>query len=600
MHIRSSSAAGDALLREQIRAEAIHLLYRQSRVAMVVSLINSIFLVYVLLGVVPSTPLLTWFAVIITLTTVRGALTFSYFSRPRSLEASRRWGTIATVGSLLSGLAWGSAGVVLYVPDQVAYQALLYFLIGAIGAGAFASYTSFIPAFYNFFIPALLPIIFMLFRDGDRIHYVMAIWGSSFFAAFLYFARNAYQSQIEAIRLRLENQTLLDELRIKHHAAEQANSSKTKFLAAASHDLRQPLFALGLYTEMLEIETDIDKTHEIGSLIRQSFFSLKGLLDSLLDISRLDAGVVKVEKKNFYLQELFDRILFDYEPMAIDKDIRLRVVDTSTVAYSDPVLIERVLRNLVSNAINYTREGGVLLGVKRVGGQYEIRVYDTGTGIPQEELGNIFEEFHQLANPERDRSKGIGLGLSIVQRLLSLLGENITAHSEFGRGTAMCFSLQRGEGKVPLTLTERTPETRIGARLLIIEDDEEVRRSMSAFLKELGYVVLSADSGGQALQLLEQETTPPDMIISDYRLRDGENGVDAAEAVLARLDTKLPVMIITGDTAPQRLREALSHGYRLQHKPVVPSELRRAVAQMLNHQERQDASPETGSITGTC
>jgi signal transduction histidine kinase/CheY-like chemotaxis protein len=423
----------------------------------------------------------------------------------------------------------------------------------------------------------------MLFRDGDRIHFTMAIWGTAFFASFLYFARNAYYAQIEAIRLRLENQTLLDELRDKHRAAEQANLSKTKFLAAASHDLRQPLFALGLYTEMLEIETDIDKSHEIASLIRQSFFSLKGLLDTLLDISRLDAGVIKVEKKNFCLQEIFDRILFDYEPMAIDKDIRLHLIDTSAIVYSDPLLIERVLRNLVSNAINYTREGEVVLGAKRCGGHYEIRVYDTGVGIPEEELGNIFEEFHQLSNPERDRSKGIGLGLSIVQRLLALLGENITAHSKVGRGTAMCFSIPRGTGTVPLAFTERTPETRVGARILLIEDDEEVRRSMCAFLGELGYEVLSADSGDAALQLLEQETSPPEMIISDYRLRGGENGVDAAEAVLARLGRKLPVMIVTGDTAPARLKEATSHGYRLQHKPVVPSDFRCAVAQMLNH-----------------
>lgn len=578
----TTAASGDALLHEQISAEAIDLLYRQSRVALLVALINSVFLLYVLWGVVPHTTLLTWFALVMALTAARAVVTYRYFSRPLTPGTHSRWGGYATYGSLLGGLLWGSAGILLYVPDQVAYQAVLYFLLGAMGAGAFAAYTSFIPAFYAFFIPALLPILFMLFRDGDRLHFTMAIWGSAFFVSFIYFARNAYHAQIEAIRLRLVNQKLLDELRSKHHTAEQANLSKTKFLAAASHDLRQPLFALGLYTEMLEIESDIDKSHEIAALIRQSFFSLKGLLDSLLDISRLDAGVVKIERKNFSLQELFDRIVFDYEPMAIDKDIRLHVVDTSAIAWSDPVLIERVLRNLVSNAINYTREGEVLLGVKRCGEHYEIRVYDTGMGIPQEELGTIFEEFHQLANPERDRSKGIGLGLSIVQRLLALLGENITAHSKVGRGTAMCFSLPRGTGAVPLTFTERTPETRPGARILLIEDDEEVRRSICAFLGELGYAVLSADSGDAALQLLEHES-PPELIISDYRLRGGENGVDAAEAVLEHLGTKLPVMIVTGDTAPARLREAISHGYRLQHKPVVPSDFRRAVAQMLNH-----------------
>ncbi len=450
------------------------------------------------------------------------------------------------------------------------------------GAGAYVANTSYLPAFYAFFIPNMLPVIIRFFAEGDRLHITVACWGVAFFVAFLYFARKNNREQIEAIRLRLHNQVLVDKLLVKHNAAEQANISKTKFLAAASHDLRQPLFALGLYTEMLEHETDVSKTREISQLIKQSFDSLKGLLDALLDISKLDAGVVKVEKKSFRLQEIFDRILFDYEPMARENNIALRIVPTSAVVYSDPSLVERILRNLVSNAINYTREGCVLVGLKRCGDHYEARVYDTGIGIPQNELGNIFQEFHQLSNPERAREKGIGLGLSIVKRLLALLGENITVHSTPGKGTAIFTSLQRSNGSVPSTLTEQIPETRRGATILIIEDDSEVCRSMRAFLEELGYVVLTAESEEEALQRLLREQAEPDLIISDYRLRNEQNGVEAAEAVLTYVGKKLPVMIITGDTAPERLREASSHGYRLLHKPLAPEEFKLAVAQMLN------------------
>lgn len=577
----SSPDANGTRLSAQIKTEAIRLLYRQSKVALLVSLFNAGFLIYVLWEALPASQLLTWFALVAALTLARGLFTFRYFNRPESDSASGRWGFYATIGALLSGLLWGSAGILLYAPDQIAYQALLFFLLGGMGASAFASNTSFIPAFYAFFIPALLPILGMLITEGDKVHFTMAAWGSAYFLAFLYFARNSYLAQLEAIRLRLDNQRLLDKLVAKHHDAEQANVSKTRFLAAASHDLRQPLFALGLYTEMLESETDLTKTRNIAALIKQSFFSLKGLLDALLDISRLDAGVVKVEKKNFYLQEVFDRILFDYEPMAIDKDIALRIVDTSAVVYSDSNLVERILRNLVSNAINYTTKGGVVVGAKHLGDHYEVRVYDSGIGIPQEELGNVFQEFHQLANPERDRGKEIGLGLAIVQRLITLLEESIVVRSVDGRGTAMCFSIQRGSGVAPLTLRERTPRPHAGAVILIIEDDEEVARSMRAFLEGLGYGVLGADSEDEALRLLVRGAAQPDMIISDYRLREGQDGIAAAEAVLAFLGTRLPVMIITGDTAPERIREATSQGYQLLHKPMIPAEFKRAIAQML-------------------
>lgn len=580
MNNMPSSHTRAAMLPEQIKAKAINLLYRQSRVALPITLINSAFLAYLLWDVIPGKTVLTWFTLITTLSVIRSLLSYLYFNRLS--PATGGWGTWFTIGSLLSGLLWGSAGIILYVPDQIAYQALLFFILGGMGAGAYASNTSFIPAFYAFFVPALLPILSMLILEGDKLHLIMAAWGSAFFLAFLYFARNSNLSQIEAIRLRLENQHLFDELRIKHQDAEKANITKSKFLAAASHDLRQPLFALGLYTEILEGETNINKAREIATLIKQSYFSLKSLLDALLDISRLDAGVVKVDKRNFCLQEIFDRILFDYKPMAVDKGICLRVVSTSAVVYSDPTLVERVLRNLVSNAIKYTFAGNILVGVKHIGDHYQVRVYDTGIGIPQDELGNIFQEFHQLANPERDRSKGIGLGLAIVQRMLDLLGENLSVSSIVGHGTSMCFSIQRGESPVSLSHKERVSKISAGSIILVIEDDEEVARSIHAFLKEIGYAVLSADSADEALRLLLREKSQPDMIISDYRLRKGFNGVDAAEAIINHLGKKIPVMIITGDTAPERIREATSRGYRLQHKPMIPSDFKRAVSEMLS------------------
>lgn len=581
MQDKSAAATENAPLRQRIHAETIDQLYRQSRLMQLLTLLNSGFLVYLLWEVIAHEILLTWLTLLVTLTLARSLLGYRYFNRNQRGNESL-WAARYTLGALIAGISWGSAGILLYPPDETAYQAILFFLLTGMGAGAYVANTSYLTAFYAFFIPTLVPVIIRFFLDSDKLHITIGLWGIVFFLSFLYFARKAHYEQIEAFRLRLHNQLLLDELVLRHNAAEQANLSKTKFLAAASHDLRQPLFALGLYTEMLESETDINKIREISTLIKQSFFSLKGLLDALLDISRLDAGVVKVHKESFHLQEVFDRILVDYAPMAIDKNITLRIVPTTAVVYSDPSLVERILRNLVSNAINYTQEGAVLVGLKRTGNHYTVRVCDSGIGIPQSELGNIFQEFHQLANPERDREKGIGLGLSIVKRLLELLEENIVVNSAPGQGTSVFVSLQQSNKSVPAAIiSEQAPEVIGGASILIIEDDHEVCRSMHAFLEGLGHRVLSADSEDEALRLLLRERVEPDLIISDYRLRNDQNGVAAAEAVITYLDKKLPVMIITGDTAPERIREANSHGYRLLHKPIAPQELKLAVAQML-------------------
>lgn len=574
-------ACSDAQISSRILAESIDQLYRQTRLMQLLSLLNSGFLVYLLWGEIASEVLLSWLILLITVTLGKSFFIYRYFRHPPHYDKASLWGARFSFSSLFAALIWGSAGILLFSPDHIAHQAILFFLLIGMGAGAYVANSSYLPAFYAFFIPTLLPVIIRLFFENDRIHIAMATWGLVYFLAFLFFARNANQKQNEAIRLRLHNQILLDELVLKHNAAEKANISKTKFLAAASHDLRQPLFALGLYAEMLETETDIDKTREIATLIKQSFVSLKGLLDALLDISRLDAGVVKVEKTSFHLQEVFDRILVDYEPMASEKNITLHIVPTSVVVYSDPTLLERILRNLISNAINYTLKGGVLVGLKRIHDHYEVRVCDSGIGIPRNELGNIFQEFHQLANPERNREKGIGLGLSIVQRLLALLGENIVVHSIPGQGTAIFISLQRGNHSIPAPLGEQGPEERHGATILIIEDDEEVSRSMRAFLQDLDYSVISADSEDEALRLLLREQAEPNLIISDYRLRNEQNGVAASEAVLNYLNKKLPVLIITGDTDPERIREATSYGYTLLHKPLMPKEFRQTVAQLL-------------------
>lgn len=562
---------------KQIQAGAIKIVFQQSKSALLINLVNSVFLVYMLWGIIALPILFTWWFLLFTITIARITLTFSYLKTSPSCETAEKWGQFFTFGTLLSGCIWGSAGIFLYVPGQIEYQALLLLLLGGMGAGAYASYITHLPAFYAFFIPTLLPIIIHLASEADRMHYIMDVWGTALFIAFLMFSKNGNKAQMETLRLRYENQDLIDELRKKHQMAEQANKSKSRFLASASHDLRQPLFALGIFSQTLE---QIATSHEIRGIskqIKRTFFALKGLLDSLLDISKLDAGVVKAEKSDFYLQELFARIRSEYEPMAWRKGITLRVVRTSAIVNSDSTILGRVLGNLVSNAIHYTNEGKVLVGVKRVEGNYEIRIYDTGIGIAEKNLDKIFNEFYQIGNKERDREKGLGLGLAIVKRSMDILGQPLSVTSVLGKGSVFCVSVTKGS-----TVSEQKEYTNNLTVLdepviLVIEDEALIRTGMQQLLESWGYIALSAESGDDAINVVDTEGLHPDFIIADYRLRDGENGVDAAESVLQHINCQLPILIVTGDTAPERIREATKRGHEILHKPVSPDDLRKVL-----------------------
>jgi signal transduction histidine kinase/DNA-binding NarL/FixJ family response regulator len=379
-----------------------------------------------------------------------------------------------------------------------------------------------------------------------------------------------------------------EELGRLYHELEEANLAKSRFLAAASHDLRQPLHALNLFVTQLRTEKDQAEKSLVIARIGTAVAAMNELFNELLDMSRLDAGLLIPSISDFPVDQLLRRIEMTFTAAAREKDLRLRVVSNGAWIRSDFILLERILLNLVSNAIRYTQAGGIVVGCRRGAHVLNIEVWDSGIGIPEDQQRNIFGEFHQLSTAKQDRRGGLGLGLAIVERLCRLLDYPIKVASRVGRGSRFVVSVPL---TAPAELAERPSQVAadqaIGKSVVVIDDDILVLDGMRGVLKSWGCSVVTAISEDAALAVLSESGKPPDIIISDYHLRDGRTGLDVIERVRRVFGTPIPAFLISGDTAPERLREARASGYYLLHKPVLPITLRSVVSQLLRNHEAE-------------
>lgn len=393
--------------------------------------------------------------------------------------------------------------------------------------------------------------------------------------------RNTLQQSIDEATL---------EMRQKKEEAEKANFDKTRFLAAASHDLRQPMHALGLFVGELYNKLDTQEQRKIVGKVEESVEAMSSLLDSLLDISKLDAGVVVPQIQEVDIDAMMQRLVHDMAPVAQRKSITLRVHSVDAMVRSDPVLLERVLINLLGNAIRYTPQNGtVLLACRKRGDDLRIEVRDNGIGIPQEEQQNIFREFVQLANSARDRSKGLGLGLAIVDRLAKLLHHPLSVRSEPGRGSSFAIQLPRVFGveellAEPVTAAAEAPKhDRLdGRRVLVVDDDLLVRTSTGGILASWGCKVSLAESRQEVMDKYAKSHF--DLVICDYRLPDG-NGLELSDRINELRDDPPPFILISGDTAPEVLHAVNERGHHLLHKPVRPAKLRSLVLFLLKKRD---------------
>jgi len=372
-----------------------------------------------------------------------------------------------------------------------------------------------------------------------------------------------------------------ERLRAARDEAERANRSKTRFLAAASHDLRQPAQSLTLFGALLADRLRGHPQMPLVQHLNQAVEAMRTLLDGLLDVSRLDAGIVVPEPAPFPLADLFGKLEAEYAPRARAKGLRLRCRTVRIWVRTDPGLLERLLRNLLDNALKYTYQGGILLGCRRRGDVLRIDVLDTGVGMPADKLDEIFEEFVQLGNAERDRSRGLGLGLAVVKRLARLLNLPVSVRSVPGRGTRFSVEVPMHAASRPCAPARPKFDMEGGGGLaLVIDDEEMILHSLRLVLEAWGWDVLTAPSGDEALLLLEGAERMPDVVIADYRLRHGRTGVEAIHDLHALAGEPIPAIVLTGDTSPERIREARRSGFAVLHKPVTLAELSARLAEV--------------------
>jgi signal transduction histidine kinase len=496
------------------------------------------------------------------------------------------WALTFTAISLAEGVGWGWGSISLVgKTDRFSLEMLVMVVTLSVAGGAIPAFSSYLPAFFVFFLPTTIPSIFWSVASKDLFPEapVMLLLMLVFITAMGGLGVRANRSFKELVTLRIRTNELADDLRKQKELAEQASLAKSSFLAAASHDLRQPVHALGLFVGALRAVALPPEGIRLVERIEESVVSMDGLFSAILDISRLDAGVIEARPEAFSIKPMLNRICDDYAREAEEKSIALICCPSSAIIFTDPPLLERILRNLVSNAVRHTRSGRVIVGCRRSAGSVRIEVWDTGPGIPPHERDRIFQEYFQLRNPERDRAMGLGLGLAIVRRLSVLLDCPIKLRSRPGQGSCFSVEIPIAAGPAVSARPNALANTAEAARglIVVVDDEEAIRDAMYSLLTSWGYEVIAAGSGAEVMHLVARLAESPDLIICDYRLRDDENGIDVVEQLRDRCNRAVPAMLITGDTAADRLMEAQASGLLLLHKPVPNGKLRAAVVNLI-------------------
>jgi signal transduction histidine kinase/CheY-like chemotaxis protein len=580
--------------RQRAHADLISTLYVRLPWTLGGVLLGAIALAWVMWDRVSPLVLSGWIGAVLAYSAWRVNLLRRFPAQFESRAQLNDWSRLWVIGSVIIGTIWGSAGIIMFLPEQPAQQALVLTALLAIAMVSMPLNARLLPALYGFSFPVLLPVAVRLLIHGEGWQIFLAAITLLVLYGIVLFGREYHDNLREAIERRYENIDLIAELEAQKAdlerarlEAENANLSKTRFLAAASHDLRQPLHALGLFSAALQARTREPEDKRLAQNISISVEALEKQFNALLDISKLDAGVIKPVTADFALGPLIERMRLEYEGAAQAQGVALRTVPCSLVVASDPMFVERILRNLVSNAVRYTERGRILVGCRRRGGQALVQVWDTGIGIPAEHVDKIWEEFYQVGNPERDRQKGLGLGLATAKRLVRLIDSRIEVRSAPGRGTVFSFALPLGRAK-PVAPLRPAPEDAVpadslaGKLVVAIDDERSVREGMEAVLGLWKCDVLAAGSLEEALDRLPDFGRYPDVLLVDYRLREGVTGVDVIKRIRRELGIDVPALLISGTTLPESLVEIEAAGFDLLYKPVTAELLRERVLRLLH------------------
>jgi signal transduction histidine kinase/CheY-like chemotaxis protein len=568
--------AKDEHIQDKIHAEQIKIMHSSIPLILFTNFVVVWALSYGFSDVVSQTSLKICLGLMFVMVAVRAGLYFNYKNKLDSKDL-RPLALSLIIGSALAGVLWATLSL-LYLPaDNQIYQIFLLGGLMVMAGGSAFTFSIYLPCYFAYIPATLLPITLQFFIIGDKFHNTLGIISVTYFLVLTLFNIKINKHFKATLALRFENLVLIEQLKQQKEEAERANKAKSKFLAAASHDLRQPLYALGLFTSVLDETIKFPKVKRVVEQINASVTALTNLFDKLLDISQLDAGVVIVKKQNFALSDIFDKLTKEFSREAQENNIELIWPSEYPAVYSEPDLLERILRNYLSNAIKYTCEGAVEVICEARNGKVYIQISDTGIGMTKEALEEIYEEFYQVSNPERDRQKGLGLGLSIIKRTADLLDHEISVTSEIGKGSIFSIVVTQAVmmSKANIEVSDLSEQIQPTNKLvLIIDDEESIREGLTCMLELWGYQVIAAVDTAVAMHQLQENNKSPDVIISDYRLKENRTGIDAIKALHEKYGKDIPALLITGDMMQERLIEIKNSGLPVLFKPVPAMKLR--------------------------
>jgi len=544
---------------ERILAGVVGAVHRQIPRSVLGSMVGAVAVLAVYWQAHDKALLLGWFAAMVAESVVRLRMTLAFGRARIDADNVHSWATRWVLQAAAAGVLWGAAGWLFFLPGEPLKQLVLVTVMLGVAFGSLSLYAAYRPALFAFLPVALLPLTVRMLAEQDPAYVTAALVMLVMLAYTMFFGRSFGATMFEAVKHDFDNEVLvgqlLQEKRVAEEArraAEEATRSKTKFFAAASHDLRQPLQAIGIYCSLLK-KRATGPLEPLARSLGAAVDSLSKLVEELLEISRLDAGAIQPRLQQVLLDEMLGQIVQEFTPLAHGKGLELRVRRPRLAVESDPELLARVLRNLLGNAIRYTAEGGVLLAARPRGGLVSIEVWDTGPGIRQGELSRVFDEFYRGESSKGETVGGFGLGLSIVRRICNVLGHPLIVTTRPGSGTVFrvetpLSALPHRGPRPPATLNETNICLLTGHTLVLIEDNDEIRASLGHLLRSWGADVI-ADAG--YTEQLQESLAPQrriDLIVADQNLRDHESGVQVALKIREAVGGPVPLLMLTAVT----------------------------------------------------
>ncbi len=568
------------------RADQVATLYSRWHLTSISMGLGAVIWWVVLSDHVAAGAMIGWLALIALNQLWRGLLARAWRRARPGAAAAPRWGGYWTIGATLAGAL--SPGWATY-PASPPHEALLIVCMFGVALGGLNTTAVYRPSFYGFVLPALVPLIVRVALVGDSVHLFTAFVMTVVLAFVVGFGHRLNDVLTQSLAIRYENVDLIDELRARTRAAQEArgaaeaaNRAKSQLLAAASHDLRQPLHALGLYVAALAVRLRDTEWRGLVGSVQSAAETLDLQFAQLLDLSRLEAGVLCPERQSVALAPLLAKIGAEFAPQAAARGLTLTIVPTRLAVDSDPALYARILQNLVANAVRYTARGGIVMGARRRGARVAVDVVDTGIGIAPEHQTRIFEEFYQVRNnvaTERPDG-GMGLGLAIVRGLADLLRHDIGVLSRPGHGSRFSIVAPRAQElrgrrfrRLPETSSMRALDNVVVA---VIDDDAASVDAMRVLFDTWGAAVIGGSDVETLLDRCGDIGRYPDLIVADLRLARGASGVDAILRLRDEFGHAIPALVISGDTGTNAERRVRNAGLGLLPKPVVAARLESA------------------------